>query len=386
MTLSTTQPLHIEAVSTAHQLEAFIRLPERLYAADPQWITPLRLEQRQRLSKKNPFLADTTWQLWLARRGDRIVGRISAQINAQHQQRYADGLGYFGLLDAEDDPDVFRALLQTAEQWLQQRGMHKLCGPFNLSINQEIGLLVDGFTTPPFIMMGHAPPYARTHVEACAYHKAMDLLAYRVQSDFPIPPVMAKLLHKTAQQITLRCFDKRHAQRDLALLRHLFNDAWADNWGFVPFSEAEFNHLGHTLLQWVDADLIQIALVEGQPVAFIVVMPNINEAIRDLHGGLLPWGWLKLLWRLKVRFPRTVRIPLMGVKKAYQHTRLGPALAFSVINAVRQPVIRRGVRCVEMGWILETNHAMRHIIEAVGGEAYKRYRMYEKNCSDSPCS
>ena len=165
---------------------------------------------------------------------------------------------------------------------------------------------------------------------------------------------------------------------DLKILRDIFEDAWSDNWGFIPFTEAEFAHLGRTLRMLVDEDFVQIAEVEGSPAAMIVVFPNVNEAVHDLNGRLFPFGWLKLLWRLKVGFPSTARVPLMGVRKRYQRTLLGGALAFLVIDAVRAPVTKRGVQEVDLSWILEDNMGMRNIFETIGGIPCKRYRIYEK--------
>lgn len=377
--MACSNPLTIEPVRTTVQLKAFITFPQTLYRHDAHWIAPLLFEQKQRLSSNSPFLAHSPYQLWLAKRGSHIVGRISAQINHHYQQRYADKTGYFGMLEAQNNGEVFAQLLQTAEQWLHDRGMQRICGPFNLSINQEIGLLVDGFDTPPFVMMGHGLPYTGSRIEACGYHKAVDVLAYRIsRNDLTMPKAVKTLIERAAKRVSIRCLNKKRFQQELATLRAIFNDAWSDNWGFVPFTEQEFAEVGHTMRYLLDAELVQIAEVDNEPVAFILALPNINEAARDLQGKLLPLGWLKLLWRLKVTFPSSARIPLMGVKKRYQHTRLGPILAFMVIDRVCQALIKRGVTCAEMSWILETNKGMCHMINAVGGQAYKRYRLYEK--------
>ncbi len=363
----------------------FIALPWTLYADDPAWIPPLRLERSQHLSPRNPFFRHARWQAWLAREGERAVGRISAQIDQlflEHQgERHGRPCGYFGMLEARD-PSVLAALLETAEAWLRQQGMRAVRGPFNLSINEECGLLVDGFDTPPYIMMGHALPWYGKAVEDAGYRGIKDLLAYRIHSSFPIPPVMDKLLNRTRRRATLRPLNRKRLREDLEVLRDIFNDAWAGNWGFVPFTAAEFFEIGRMLTLLVDDDFVQIAEVDGSPAAFMVALPNINEAIADLDGRLFPLGWLKLLWRLKVRYPATARIPLMGVRRRFHNSFLGPGLAFLVIEAVRNAVVRRGIGDVEMSWILEDNEGMRNIIETLGGVAYKRYRLYEKPLDD----
>ncbi|MFV1973997.1 MAG: N-acetyltransferase [Thiohalobacterales bacterium] len=378
MSRSPATSYHIRPVSDRKQLDEFIAVPWPLYQDDPDWVPPLLFEQRQRLTPKNPFFQHASWQAWTAWSGDRPVGRISAQIDRLFLEQHAAKIGYFGMLEAADSPELVAALLATAESWLREQGMQQVRGPFNLSVNEECGLLVEGFDTPPYIMMGHARPYYERHIEAAGYRPARDLLAYQIAPDFDAPAVMTRLAEKAGRDVTIRPLRRKQLQQELEILRDIFNDAWAGNWGFTPFTEAEFADIGKLLALLVDDDFVQIAEIDERPVAMIVALPNINEVIRDLNGRLLPIGWLKLLWRLKVRYPKTARVPLMGVRKEYQQKRLGPALAFMVIDAVRQGLIRRKIRNVEMSWILEDNSGMRNIIETIGGTASKRYRVYEK--------
>jgi GNAT superfamily N-acetyltransferase len=256
--------------------------------------------------------------------------------------------------------------------------MQRVRGPFSLSINEETGLLVEGFDTPPVFMMGHAWPYYGAHIEACGYAKAQDMFAYLAPPDFTAPAVMQRLVERETRQVKVRPLDRSRFASEIALLRDIFNDAWSQNWGFVPFTAEEFDELGRNLRFLLPTDLIQIAEIDGEGVAFIIALPNINEAIRGLNGRLLPLGWLKLLWRLKVSFPGTARVPLMGVRRRFQDKRIGAALAFLVIDTVRKGLIARGVKQVELSWILEDNTGMRSIIESIGGRAYKRYRVYER--------
>lgn len=372
-------PIRITAVDSDAALDRFLGVPTTVFGGDPAWIAPLRVERRMHLSPKhNPYFQHARWRAWIAWRGLKAVGRITAQVDALHLERYADATGFFGMLDAEDRHDVFAALLGTAEQWLQEQGMQRVRGPFSLSINEETGLLVDGFDTPPVFMMGHALPYYGPRVEAQGYRKAADMLAYWIRADFKASPVMAKLVAAAEKRVRVRQLDRSRFDAEIALLRDIFNDAWEQNWGFLPFTAAEFQELGKNLRFLVDPGLIRIAEVDGEAAAFMVTIPNLNEAIRGLDGKLLPFGWAKLLWRLKVRHPATVRVPLMGVRRKYQHTRLGPALAFLVIVGAQPRSLELGIKEAELSWILEDNAGMRSIIESIGGHAYKRYRVYER--------
>ena len=370
--------ISLEVVTERKQLREFLALAHRLYASDPVWIAPLDLMKREQLSPANHFFEHARWRAWIARRNGVPVGRITAQIDEMHLQQHGDAVGYFGMLEAEDDPAVFATLLGAAEEWLRAEGMRQVRGPFNLHVNEEVGLLVEGFSTPPYFLMGHARPWYGARVEAQGYQGAKDLLAYHVRPDFEAPRVMERLANRVSDRVTLRSVRPKQLQEDAAIMRDIFNDAWQNNWGFVPLAEAEWADTVKTLTKLMPNEYIQIAEYDGEPVAFIVALPNLNEAIRDLKGKLLPFGWLKLLWRLKVRHPQTARVPLMGVRQSFQHSRLGPTLAFMVIDAVRKPLHARGVKDVEMGWILEDNDGMRNIIETIGGQAYKRYRIYQK--------
>jgi len=379
-TIQTSSPLRIVPVSDKADLAEFIRLPAAIFKDDPQWIPPLFLERKIHLSPKhNPYFQHAKSQSWLAWRGDVPVGRISAQVDQMHLAQHHDATGFFGMLDAEDNQETFAALMTTAEQWLAEQGMRRVRGPFNLSINEETGLLIDGFADPPVFMMSHALPYYREHIEQCGYHKAADTLAYLINPNFVAPPVMQRLLKMASERVTVRTLDRSRFDEEIMLLRDIFNDAWSENWGFVPFTEAEFKALGQNLKFLLHDEYIQIAEVDGEAAAFIIGMPNINEAIRDLKGKLFPFGWLKLIWRLKIKGPASGRVPLMGVRKKFQKTRLGPGLAFLIIDAVRNELHKRGAHRLELSWILEDNAGMRNIIESIGGTAYKRYRVYERD-------
>lgn len=370
--------IHIHPVTSYRDMSTFIGLPWQIYADDPMWIPPLRLERRLHYSKFNPFFAHAKWQAWIAYKNGQAVGRISAQIDTLHRQRYGADTGHFGSLECIQDVTVFAELIQTAEQWLATQGTHRVSGPFNLSINQECGVLVEGFDTPPVVMMPHSPRWYDTFLQQCGYQPAKDLLAYWVEVDFTPPRVMRTITQKYSNQIKLRTLRHDRFDEEMEILRDIFNDAWSDNWGFVPFTQAEFAELGNSLRWLVPSEFIQIAEVGGTPAAFMAALPNLNEVFAELNGRLLPFGWLHLIKRLKSKSIRTARIPLMGVRKQFHHTALGMALAFMVIDAPRQAGLARGIKEVEMSWILEDNQAMRNILKSIGSREYKRYRLYEK--------
>ena len=370
--------LTIEPVAGRRDLADFLAVPHALYRDDPQWVPPLDLLARDALSAKQPFFAHADWQAWVARENGTAIGRITAQIDRLYEERHGERVGYFGMLEAPRRDEVFAALLAEAESWLRARDAVRAVGPFNLGINQELGVLVDGFDTPPYFMMPHSRPYYGEALERQGYRGAQDLLAYVMDPDFEPPSVMRRLTGRLGDRVVLRPLRRQQTEQELDTLRDIFNDAWSENWGFVPFTEAEFRAVGKEMLLLIPDDFIHIAEVDGRPDAFIVLLPNLNEAIADLGGRLLPFGWAKLLWRLKVRYPKTGRVPLMGVRREHHHTRLGPGLAFLVIDAIRRAAVRTGMHEVEMSWILDDNMGMRSIIETIGGRVSKRYRMYEK--------
>lgn len=371
--------ISIEQVSDKAGLKAFISLPSHLYADDPHWVQPLHVERIEHLSAKNPASDHIHWQAWIARRGNEVVGRITAQVDSLHRDLHGMDTGHFGMLDAIDDEAVFSLLIQTAETWLRKQGAHRITGPFGLNINQESGLLVDGFDTPPSALMEHGKPYYAARLEQQGYAKGMDLLAYWMRrTDLSFTPALTSLMGSMRNRIKIRQLDRKRFAQEMQVLRAVFNDAWQKNWGFVPFTEREFDEMGAQLKFLVPEDMIYIAEVDGEPCAFIVALPNINEAIADLDGRLLPLGWAKLLWRLKVSGVRTARVPLMGVRQQYRFSRMGPIIALLLIEALKAPFEKRDIEALEMSWILETNTGMRTILDRIGAAPYKRYRLYEK--------
>jgi hypothetical protein len=365
-------------VKNRHDIGVFIDVPWSIYADDPMWVPPLRLERRLHFSRFNPFFKHGEWQAWIAYRNNRPVGRISAQIDQLHRQRYGAETGHFGLFECIDDVEVAAVLMRAAEEWLVARHTSHVTGPFNLSINQECGVLVDGFDTPPMVMMPHSRRWYGGLLEKQGYQPVKDLLAYWVEVDFKVPRLMSALIAKFSDQVRLRPLRRDKFGEEMEILRDIFNDAWSENWGFVPFTKAEFAELGATLRLLVPDDCIQIAEVDGVPSAFMVALPNLNEIFAELDGSLFPFGWVKLT-RIKSRGAvRTGRIPLMGVRKQFHNTPLGMALAFMVIDAPKKLARAVGVQAVELSWILEDNKPMRAILDSLGCRQYKRYRIYGK--------
>ncbi|MBV1905394.1 MAG: N-acetyltransferase [Pseudomonadales bacterium] len=349
--------LVVREVTDKHLLDVFIKVPWAIYKDDPHWVPPLIIERREAFSQKHPFFEHARWKAWVVYSGETAVGRISAQIDQLHLEKYQDDCGYFGLIESIPKLEVFQLLFRTAESWLRSQGMVRVIGPFNLNHNQEVGLLVQGFDTPPNIMMVHSRDYYDQSVKDCGYCGAQELLAYEMAIQFETPKVMKRLCERVGADVKVRLLDRKNVERDLEIMRDIFNDAWSENWGFVPYTKNEFKALGKEMMHILPKDFIHIAELDGEAVAFIVVLPNLYEVIKDLNGRLFPFGWLKLLWRIKVKFPGSCRTPLMGVRKKYHDTRLGPTLAFMVIEAMREPALARGIKTAELSWILETTGA-----------------------------
>lgn len=366
----------VRPVASKREMAAFIALPNRLHKGDPTYVAPLTIERSQALSPKhNPLFNYIECRFFLAWKDGRAVGRISAQAD-----RRLGSIGQFGLIAAEDDPAIFEALFAAAEDFLRGLGKTEIQGPFNLSINEESGLLIDGFDTPPMLLMPHDRPYVAGRIEALGYGKAMDLFAYLHDTSVPFPPAIERILSRPKpSDVVVRHMDWKRYDAEVATIIDIFNDAWSENWGFVPFGPDEIAHLAKSLKLLIDEELVWILEVAGRPAAFAVALPNLNEIITDLDGALLPFGWAKLLWRLKRRTYTSGRVALMGVRREYHRGYLGKLMPLYIFEKLRELGRSRGIRHVEMSWVLESNMPMRHIGEALGGgHAYKTYRIYAK--------
>ncbi|MFZ1366657.1 N-acetyltransferase [Sphingorhabdus sp.] len=378
--------LRISPVGSKQALDDFIDLPYRLYADDPNWVPPLRADVAELLNpEKNPFYGHAEGQLFLARRAGRVVGRISAHIDklalAQPvEQGMGPGTGNWGMLDAEDEATA-KALIATAEDWLKSRGMTRVLGPLSLSVWDEPGVLVKGFDHPPTVMMGHAKTEYHQWIESSGYQTVQELFTYALVIDRDFPELTNRIvaIGEKNDRIKIRRVDKRKFNDEAALILGILNDAWSDNWGFVPLTEAEIAYVGKKLKPIVYEDLIRIAEVDGEPVAFMMTLPDINEKIKSFGGKLFPFNWAKLLWWLRKPQVRTMRVPLMGVVKKLQASRMASQLAFMMIEYIRRDAITKfGASRGEFGWVLGSNGPMRSVGEAVGGTVNKVYRIYEK--------
>src|SRR5712672_3194415 len=331
--------IEIVPVTDKAMLRRFIRVPFAVHERDNAWAPPLLMEREEAFSPKtNPFLRRAEVCFWLAIRDGRDVGRITAQIDPLAQQSLDEPVGDFGCLSAEDDPEAFAALLRTAEDYLRSRGVTHVRGPFSLSINEETGLLVDGFNTPPMLLMGHDPEYAAARLEALGYRKEKDIYAYLLDMEAPLSASARRMLDRPLPaSVKLRRLNFKDYANDIRKLVDIFNDAWSGHWGFVPLTEAETDEMAKRMRMLLDDRLVWFAELDGEAVAFIVTLPNINEAVRDLNGRLLPFGWAKLLWRLKSRRVRTARVPLMGVRRSLSGTLIGSALPLQLIGAAILP-------------------------------------------------
>ena len=372
--------VEIVEVKDKAQLMRFIRVPFLVHENDKSWVPPLLSEREEAFTPaKNEFLRRAEVRFWIARRDGRDVGRISAQIDPLAQKDGQAVVGHFGCLSAIDDGEVFAALFRTAEAFLCSRGVKHVQGPFTLSINEETGLLIDGFDTPPMMMMGHDPVYEAAQIEALGYRGEGDVLAYLLDMTATLTRSAGNMLNRPlATGVTMRRLNLEDYANEIRRIVDIFNDAWSENYGFVPMTEAETDELATRLKLLLDERLVWFAEMNGEPVAFIVTLPNINEAIRDLNGRLFPFGVLKLLWRLKVRGLKSARVPLMGVRRKLAGTVIGSALPLQLIGAIWPGVKALGYRWVELSWILESNRPMRSILERLGATSYKTYRIYGK--------
>ncbi len=377
----------IRPVLSKADRKAFVALPFRLYADDPNWVPPLKSEALGLITpQKNGWFSHAKAQLFLAERDGHAVGRISAHIDTLALTMPADrgfgpGVGQWGLFDAEDGA-IAAQLIATAEDWLRGQGMTRALGPISMSIWEEPGLLTDGYDHPPTIMMGHARPVYRDWIEGAGYATVKELYTYEVDITKQFPKIVQRIIKsgEANPRIRIRNVDKTKFDQEAAIILSILNDAWADNWGFVPLTPPEIADVGVKLKPIVFNDLIRIAELDGRPVAFMITLPDLNEAIAPLNGNLLPFGWAKLLWWLRKPKVRTVRVPLMGVVKDLQASRMASQLAFMLIESIRvNSNANYGATRAEIGWILEDNQGMRSIADTIDSRRNKVYTIYGRD-------
>ena len=359
----------------------FVALPYALYEGEPAWRPPLRMERASQIdARKNPAMAGIRPRFFVARRGGEAVGRIAAFLNSAHDERYGDEAGFFGYFDCLDDPAVEDALLEAAKDWVRELGRTRLIGPAMWSVNEECGLLVDGFEHPPAVMM----PYGRAHQVAAldrhGFTKVVDLLAYRADLSDGAPETrMVRAMCALAERdegITWRSMDRANFKQEVALAMDIFNDGWSGNWGFLPFPQAQIDHMAAEMKPIMFDEGFWVAVIDGEPAAFLWMIPDVNEAVRDFSGRLLPFNWAKLLWRLKRKQVTKARIPLMGIRKRYHNTRRGLAAVAKLCQMAFDAGHANGFTQCELSWILEDNEGIKAICEQAGADAYKRYRIF----------
>ncbi|MDX2224364.1 MAG: dATP pyrophosphohydrolase, partial [Rhodospirillaceae bacterium] len=328
--------------------DAFFQAPHVAQGHDPVWIAPLRFMVRQQLDPKvNPWFAHGEAALFVAFRGGAVAGRISAQIDRTHLSLRNDATGFFGFFECIDDADVAAALFDAAAGWLKARGMTRMRGPFSLNINEESGLLIDGFAAPPRMIMGHAQPYYQKLVDGAGFAKAVDMFAFLTPMDTALPYKQLGYLQRALDRnkaLSLRPLDPKNFDRDIATIVRIFNAAWAENWGFIPLTPADVRHMAKEMKLLLVPELVWFAEVSGEPAAMCVALPDLNEMLRDLNGRLLPFNWAKLGWRLatKKTWGSGTRVPFMGVMPAYKNKTMGSVLALLVVGAVRRESLRLG--------------------------------------------
>ena len=369
--------VEVRTVRDRADLDRFIDMQWDVYADDPNWVAPLRMDVRALLNRsKHPFHRHADVELFLALRGNIVVGRIAAIVNRLHNEFHEDRTGFFGLFECFDDDDAAAALFAAAEAWLKERGMDCARGPVNLSTNDELyspGILIDGFDTPPAVMMAHAPRYYRRFFESGAYEKGRDLLAYWV--DVPTPPRLLRMYERLVRSpgVEIRGLRMKHLTEEIGAIQEIYNSAWERNWGFVPMTAEEIEHLAAALKPVVNPDLCGIAYVNGEPIGFALGLPEYNQALKHVNGRLLPFGIFKLLWyRRRIN---AIRVLTLGLKPAFRQRGFDAALIMHLFIHAGKRDQARG----ECSWILEDNAEMRNALERLGGTAYKTYRVYEKS-------
>ena len=364
----------------------FVDLGCAFARAEPHSVPQLRSEQLELIDPdRNPFFGHARVALFIAYRGETAVGRISAHIDElalelPREQGMGPGTGLFGYFDAADE-QVAHALLAQAEAWNRAQGMDRLLGPISLSIWEEPGLLVKGQDHSPTMLMGHHPAHYRDWIETAGYSPAKSLLTYELDITQEFPPLIRRIIQSGERnaRITVRPVDKTNWDADLAIVLAILNDAWSDNWGFVPFTDREIAYAAKKMKPIVHEELNMIAEVDGEPVAFMLTFPDMNAVLKRIGGRLLPFGWLKMLRWLKKPTGADMRVPLMGVRRELQNSRMASQLAFMMIERIRLNATENfGSVRGEIGWILDDNKGMLAIADAIDSRINREYVVFEK--------
>ena len=380
---SASSNIGILEVRTPSETDRFLRVPFDLYRGQSAWAPPLRLERKEQLDpKKNPAAQNLERQLFLATRDGQDVGRIAAFINRDHDAQHESGTAFFGYFDAIEDPNVLSALLKIAQNWTRGKGRSRLVGPVQWSVNEEVGLLIDGFEHPNVLLMPYGRPYYAPAVEAAGFEKVIDMIAFQADLNEGYPrPKMTRMMvdyAKRSDAISWRILDTKDFNEEITRAMHIFNDAWSENWGFLPFPDDAIQHLAKEMKPLISPERFLMGSIDGELAAFLCLLPDLNELSRGFDGKLLPLNWIKLIYRLKTQKAKQARIPLMGLRKKYHNTRKGLALIAALCEESFEAARQAGFTHCELSWILEDNEGMISICKQASAKPYKTYRMYEK--------
>jgi GNAT superfamily N-acetyltransferase len=369
----------VTPVQTAADRDAFVRFPYALYAGDPNWVPPLEMAVRDLLHpKKNPWLEFGAYELFLARRGGQVVGRIAATADRRFNEFHGTNVGGFGLFECVNEPGVARGLFDAAAGWARAQGFTGLTGPANFSSNYEWSVLVEGFDAPPAVMMAYNPRYYPALFEACGFAKAKDLYAWELSSAVPPPEKVVRVAEKLRERegVVVRPVRMKDFESEVRIIKGIYNAAWEKNWGFVPMTEREFDHMAREMRAIVRPELLLIAEVKGEPVAFSMTVPDANAALKAANGRLttfgLPVGLVKMV--LAARKLKRLRLITLGIKEGYRRRGLDAILYLDTLRTARELGYSGG----EISWTLEDNHLVNRAIESMGGRKSKTYRIYER--------
>ncbi len=371
----------VSFVSTKEEKKQFLEFPYQHYAGDEHWVPPLKMEQKKLLdTDKNPFYENADIALFLAEQNGEICGRIAAIEDRRFNKYHNVKTGFFGFFECINDPSMAKLLFRVAGDWLKERGLNRLIGPANPSMMDEIGILIDGFEYDPSILMPYHKPYYGDLLDEVGLEKEMDLFAFRVNQDnvsFERMDRAAEIMNRRYPTLAVRSIDLKNIDKEVEIVQDIFNKAWSDNWGFIPMSKEELTTLADDLKLILDPDFAHIAEIEGEPIAFSVALPDLNQALKHLDGTLFPFGIFKLLWHK--RNINQVRTALMGVLPEYQGKGFDALFHRLAILNGRE----KGIYSSELSWVLETNTNMIRVAERLGAEKEKTYRMYKKDGLDS---
>jgi len=371
------EELSIRSVQTKGDLKEFIKFPWQVYRNDPQWVPPLVVERKEFLDKrKNPFFKHAEVVFYLAKRDGQTVGRIAGIVNHNHIEFHQEKAGFFGLFECVKDYEVAKALLDSVREWLKSKRMEIVRGPANFSSNEEWGFLAEGFDSRPVIMMGYNPSYYLDFMEKYGMIKAKDLYAYFIDESLPTPARVVRMAEniKKRENVKIRNLNMEKFGDEVEGIKQIYNSAWSKNWGFIPMTDEEFDHLAKNLKQIVDSHMIFIAEVDGKPAGFSLALPDFNQVLVRLNGRLFPFGILKLLWHTKIKNKIDgVRIITMGVMPEFQKRGIDTVFYVETYNVG----VKRGYKWAEMSWVLEDNTLMNRVLKLLGARLYKRYRIYE---------